>query len=298
VTEQAVTDAGPAGAGLLYDARRGVYYAKPVLRGWLHLLCFWASLAGGALLLTRAHDTAQITAAAVYSASLSALFGTSSLYHRGTWTAAWRPRLRRLDQAMILFLIAGTATPAFLLSAPADAGLACLIAMWALTLTAVVVRLVRASTPEFVAGAVHRARLRGRPRAAVGMGPRRHRIRSAHAGRRPALHRRDAFLPSPLARPVPVGVRLSRGLSCLCLRRCGLPVCRDSADCRLSLRDGPRRKLGPSVAVRGKPPVKPTAQPAQPRPPCVRVNPSAASRTATRYWCAVRCAAAADQTTG
>jgi hemolysin III len=154
VTEQAVTDAGPAGAGLLYDARRGVYYAKPVLRGWLHLLCFWASLAGGALLLTRAHGTAQVTAAAVYSASLSALFGTSSLYHRGTWTAAWRPRLRRLDQAMILFLIAGTATPAFLLSAPADAGLACLIAMWALTLTAVVVRLVRASTPEFVAGAL------------------------------------------------------------------------------------------------------------------------------------------------
>jgi hemolysin III len=154
VAGQAVTGAGPAGAGLLYDARRGVYYAKPVLRGWLHLLCFWASLAGGALLLARAHGAAQITAAAVYSASLSALFGTSSLYHRGTWTSAWRPRLRRLDQVMIFFLIAGTATPAFLLSAPADAGLACLIAMWVLTLTAVAVRLARASTPELAAGAL------------------------------------------------------------------------------------------------------------------------------------------------
>src|SRR5580704_18688201 len=87
---QAVTDAGPAGAGLLYDARRGVYYARPALRGWLHALCFWASLAGGALLLARAHGGAQITAAVVYSASLSALLGTSTLYHRGTWTAAWR----------------------------------------------------------------------------------------------------------------------------------------------------------------------------------------------------------------
>jgi hemolysin III len=152
--QQAVTDPGPAGAGLLYDARRGVYYAKPVLRGWLHLLCFWASLVGGALLLARAHGTAQVTAAAVYSASLSALFGTSALYHRGTWTDAWRLRLRRLDQAMIFFLIAGTATPAFLLSAPAGAGLACLIVMWALTLTAVAVRLARASAPEFVAGAL------------------------------------------------------------------------------------------------------------------------------------------------
>ena len=41
----------PPAAGALYDARRGVYYAKPVLRGWLHLLWFAASLAGGALLL-------------------------------------------------------------------------------------------------------------------------------------------------------------------------------------------------------------------------------------------------------
>jgi hemolysin III len=153
-TGQAVTEAGPAGAGLLYDARRGVYYAKPVLRGWLHLLCFWVSLAAGALLLIRAHGGAQVTAAAVYSASLSALLGTSALYHRGAWTGAWRLRMRHLDQAMIFFLIAGTATPAFLLCAPAGVGLACLIVMWALTFTAVAIRLVRPGAPEFVAGAL------------------------------------------------------------------------------------------------------------------------------------------------
>jgi hemolysin III len=153
-TGQAVTAAGPAGTGLLYDARRGVYYARPALRGWLHALCFLVSLAGGALLLARAHGGAQVTAAAVYSASLSALFGTSALYHRGTWTDAWRLRLRHLDQAMIFFLIAGTATPAFLLCAPAGVGLACLAVMWALTLTAVAVRLVRPRAPEFVAGAL------------------------------------------------------------------------------------------------------------------------------------------------
>ena len=147
-----MADAGPAGAGLLYDARRGVYYARPVLRGWLHLLCFWAALAGGALLLARAHGPAPVTAAAIYSASLSALFGTSALYHRGAWTTAWRLRLRRLDQAMIFFLIAGTATPAFLLCAPTDLGLSCLIVMWALTFTAAAVRLARGAVPEFAAG--------------------------------------------------------------------------------------------------------------------------------------------------
>jgi hemolysin III len=70
------------------------------------------------------------------------------VYHRGTWTAAWRQRLGRLNQAMIFFLVAGTATPAFLLSAPAGFGLACLIMMWALTLTAAAVRLVLMSVPE------------------------------------------------------------------------------------------------------------------------------------------------------
>ena len=102
MTGRAVTDAGPAGAGLLYDARRGVYYARPVLRGWLHLLCFLASLAGGALLLAGAHGGAHVTAAAVYSASLSALFGTSALYHRGAWTAAWRVRLRHLEASHVV----------------------------------------------------------------------------------------------------------------------------------------------------------------------------------------------------
>ena len=146
--------ADTASVALLYDNRRGIYYSKPVLRGWLHLVSFWVSLAGGGLLLTRAADGSQAAAVLVYSVSLSALFGTSALYHRGVWSAATRLRLRRLDQGMIFFLIAGTATPAFLLCAPAEAGLACLIVMWALTLTAVAVRLALPGAPEAVSGAL------------------------------------------------------------------------------------------------------------------------------------------------
>jgi hemolysin III len=154
LTGQAVTDADATEPGVLYDARRGVYYARPALRGWLHFLCFWASVAGGALLLDRAHGGPETAAAVVYAASLSALFGTSALYHRGTWTAAMRLRLRHLDQAMIFFLIAGTATPVFLVSAPASAGMVSLIVMWALTFAAIAIRLARPSAPELVAGAL------------------------------------------------------------------------------------------------------------------------------------------------
>ena len=148
-----MTISGPPTAPLLYDARRGVYYVKPVLRGWLNLLCFGASLVFGPLLLASAHGAAQITAVAVYSASVSALFGISALYHRGTWTEAGRRRLQRLDHAMIFFLIAGTATPAFLLDTHGPFGRACLIAMWTLTLTAAAIHLTWMNAPELLVGA-------------------------------------------------------------------------------------------------------------------------------------------------
>jgi len=143
----------PAAADALYDARRDVWYTKPVLRGWLHLVWFGASLVGGALLLARAHGATRVTAAAVYAASVSALFGISALYHRGNWTDAWRRRLQRLDHAMIFFFIAGTATPAFLLAARGAFGLACLIVVWALTLAAAAVHLAWMNAPELVVGA-------------------------------------------------------------------------------------------------------------------------------------------------
>lgn len=143
----------PPAAGALYDARRGVYYAKPVLRGWLHLLWFAASLAGGTLLLARAHGATRITAIAIYAASVSALFGISALYHRGNWSTAWSRRLQRLDRAMIFFFIAGTATPVFLLATRGALGLACLIVLWVLTLTAAAIHLAWMSAPEPVVGA-------------------------------------------------------------------------------------------------------------------------------------------------
>ena len=95
-----------------------MHYAKPLLRGWLHLLWFGASLVAGPLLATRGHGPWQVAALVVYAVSVSGLFGISALYHRGTWNPAWSARLQRLDHLMIFFLIAGTATPAFVLAAP------------------------------------------------------------------------------------------------------------------------------------------------------------------------------------
>jgi hemolysin III len=152
----AVGDSGaaqPSAAGALYDSRRGAYYTKPLLRGWLHLLWFEASLVFGTLLVTRVHGATRIIASVVYVASVSALFGVSALYHRGNWSAVWRRRWQRLDHAMIFFLIAGTATPAFLLATRGTLGLVCLIVMWSVTLTAAAIRMAWMNAPELVAGA-------------------------------------------------------------------------------------------------------------------------------------------------
>ena len=60
--------------------------------------------------------------------------------------------MQRLDHAMIFFLIAGTATPAFVLTARGAFGLACLIVMWTLTIAAAVIHLTWMNAPELLVG--------------------------------------------------------------------------------------------------------------------------------------------------
>ena len=130
----------------------GVRAVKPLLRGWLHLICFEASLVVGTLALVGTHGRVRITAMAVFAASVSAMFGTSALYHRGNWGSTWHRRLQRLDHAMIFLLIAGTATPAFLIAAHGTARVAGLITIWTLTLTAAAIHMAWMNAPELLVG--------------------------------------------------------------------------------------------------------------------------------------------------
>jgi hemolysin III len=125
---------------------------KPLLRGWMHLVWFEASLVLGTLALVHAHGGLRVTALAIFVASMSAMFGVSALYHRGNWSARWHARLQRLDHAMIFLLIAGTATPAFLLASQGAFRVACLVALWTLTLTALAIHMVWMKAPELLVG--------------------------------------------------------------------------------------------------------------------------------------------------
>jgi hemolysin III len=130
----------------------GGHVMKPLLRGWLHMISFPASLVLGVLALTQVHGDVRITAVAVYAVCVSAMFGVSALYHRGNWAAAWHRRLQKLDHAMIFLLIAGTATPAFLIAVHGTARIVGLTTIWALTLTGAAIHMVWMNAPERLVG--------------------------------------------------------------------------------------------------------------------------------------------------
>ena len=139
---------------LLYDSRRGIHYEKPLLRGWLHLVWFEASLVAGTLLVVAAPGMTHRIGVAIYAGCLSGLFGVSALYHRGNWGPAASRMLQRADHVMIFLLITGTATPVFLLAVPGTYGLVCLIVLWSLTAAAVAAHLGWMSAPERLVGGV------------------------------------------------------------------------------------------------------------------------------------------------
>jgi hemolysin III len=139
---------------LLYDSRRDVHYTKPLLRGWLHLVWFEASLIAGPLLLVAARGVTHMVGVAIYAGCLSGLFGVSALYHRGNWGPAASRMLQRADHVMIFLLIAGTASPVFLLAVPGTYGLVCLIVLWSLTAVAIGAHLAHMRAPEWLVGGV------------------------------------------------------------------------------------------------------------------------------------------------
>jgi hemolysin III len=128
---------------------------KPKLRGVLHEYAFFVSVPCGAGLILAASGGRARLAAAIYAVAVSALLGTSALYHRVTWRPAARRWMRRLDHSMIFVLIAGTYTPVALLALRGSLASAILIVLWAGALGGVVFKLVWIDAPKWLLAAVY-----------------------------------------------------------------------------------------------------------------------------------------------
>ncbi len=129
--------------------------ARPRFRGVTHKYAFFASLITGAVLLIVAPNGKAGLAAAIYAVSVTALFGTSALYHRITWRPAARRWMRRLDHSMIFVLIAGTYTPFALLVLHGTLAHVVLAVVWGGALAGVVLKLVWIDAPKWLISGVY-----------------------------------------------------------------------------------------------------------------------------------------------
>jgi hemolysin III len=128
---------------------------KPKLRGVSHQYAFFVSLGCGVALILAASDGRARLAASIYAVAVSALLGTSALYHRVTWRPRARRWMRRLDHSMIFVLIAGTYTPVALLALKGSLASTILIVLWAGALGGVVFKLLWIDAPKWLFAGVY-----------------------------------------------------------------------------------------------------------------------------------------------
>ena len=103
---------------------------KPRLRGWLHLCTTPLALVGGLVLTAKGTDYANRVAVAVFTATACCMFGTSAMYHLGTWPPRVVAVLRRLDLSNIALIIAGTYTPIAVAILPKSQAVVLLWIVW------------------------------------------------------------------------------------------------------------------------------------------------------------------------
>jgi hemolysin III len=124
---------------------------KPRMRGWLHVYAALISVLTGATLISTAAALRGTTAGwstAVYATTVTLLFGTSALYHRGNWGLRAERLMRRMDHSMIFVFIAGSYTPFAALMLPQRSAIAVLIVVWSGALVGVALKMTWPEAPS------------------------------------------------------------------------------------------------------------------------------------------------------
>ena len=123
---------------------------KPRLRGWIHAGTAPLALVGGVLLVLLSPTPSARLANTVFALSAILLFGTSAVYHRGTWSPRVAAVLRRLDHTNIFMIIAGTSTPLSVLLLDWPLKRTLLVIVWAGALLGTLARVFWLGAPRWV----------------------------------------------------------------------------------------------------------------------------------------------------
>ncbi|MEP6799616.1 MAG: hemolysin III family protein, partial [Lapillicoccus sp.] len=123
---------------------------KPKLRGWLHAGTFPLAVAAGIVLICLAPPGRPKVGAVVFSITAALLFGTSAVYHRGTWSPKVQRLLKRMDHSNIFLIIAGSYTPFALCLLPTAQARSLLIIVWAGAIGGVLFRVFWVGAPRWL----------------------------------------------------------------------------------------------------------------------------------------------------
>jgi hemolysin III len=123
---------------------------KPRLRGWLHAGMAPLALAAGLVLISLAATPAGVIGGAVFLTASVLLFGTSGVYHRGTWGSRGQAILRRMDHSNIYVFIAATYTPLALILLDGASRVILLVLVWSAAVGGLVFRLFWLSAPRWL----------------------------------------------------------------------------------------------------------------------------------------------------
>jgi hemolysin III len=131
-------------------AAAAIALAKPKLRGWLHAVTSPLALGCAVVLIVLAPSWPARLAALAFGATAVAVFTTSAVYHRGTWSPRVERWLKRADHANIFLLIAGTYTPFAALALHGATRVAVLTAVWSVALLGVAFRFAWVDAPRWL----------------------------------------------------------------------------------------------------------------------------------------------------
>lgn len=123
---------------------------KPLLRGWLHLGASPLALIAGMALMVFAPTLAGRVSSGVFALTSVMLFGTSAVYHRGTWSPKAQAVLRRMDHANIFLIIAGTYTPLVVILLEGRTRVLVLVMVWAGAIFGVLFRVLWLHAPRWM----------------------------------------------------------------------------------------------------------------------------------------------------
>lgn len=128
---------------------------KPKLRGWLHLVSTPLILAAGIVLIVLSPNATTRIGSALYVGSALLLFGTSAVYHRGTWSPKVWLILNRWDHSNIFLLIAGSYTPFALILLDGTSQVVLLVTVWTGAVLGIFMKVFWRSAPRWLSAPIY-----------------------------------------------------------------------------------------------------------------------------------------------